>query len=57
MNEHEDKGMSLKEKVVRGIGERLAKMAVSPRGCWAFPLHEPELSPEMIEELGKIDNY
>jgi len=48
--QYEDKPVGLKEKVVKAVGERLAKMAVSPR-CQFLPIYESELSPEMIEEM------
>ena len=42
---------SIKERIARGIGAQLEKMAVDPRGCWALGVHEPEMPPEIIAEM------
>ena len=47
--------MGIKERLAKGIGERLSRMAVEPRGCAFFILYEPELPPEMINELHSHD--
>ena len=50
MNAHEDKQLNLKEKLIRGAGDRLAQMATEPR-CWNMAIYEPSLSSEMINEM------
>ena len=50
VQQHEANPMSLKEKVAKALGERLAKMAVGPR-CAFFPVYEVALSSEMIEDM------
>ena len=43
--------MGLKERLIQIAGNHLAQMAVSPRECFILIWYEPELSPEMVEEM------
>ena len=51
MNEmqHESKSASLKERIIKTVGERLSRVGGDMEKCWFLPLYEPELSAEMIE--------
>jgi len=53
MNDYESKRVGLKERVARAVGDRLAKMATEPRGCWLLHIYEPEVPAEMIIEMSE----
>jgi len=55
MHNDDNKVVGLKERVLCAVGDKLAKMAVSPRDCWVFAIYEPELSPEMINRFAEDD--
>ena len=53
-NTHEDMhntSRSLKGRITSFLCERLANSAVDPRGCMLGLLYEPELHPELLEEM------
>ena len=45
---HEDKPLSLKEKILREVGERLVNTG---EPCWLLFFYEPILPPEIIEDV------
>ena len=42
---------SLKERVIRGMSDRIAGKAIDPRACVPWLIYEAELPPELIQEL------
>lgn len=52
MNVHEDKGnrMSMGEKFIQGLGERIIKVGIDGRSCRFGHFYEPELPVELLEE-------
>lgn len=52
-NMHEETGLA--GKALNALGNKLAEIAVDPRGCWGVAIYEPELSPNMIEEMLNSD--
>ena len=53
LTKREDKHEGLRERIAKKFGAQLEKMAVDPRGCWAWGIYEPETPPEIIEEIIK----
>ncbi|MCL2500973.1 MAG: hypothetical protein FWE90_11680 [Defluviitaleaceae bacterium] len=46
----ESRELTLKEKLIRVMGERLCKMAVGLKSCRLVPLYEPEVPLEFFDE-------
>jgi len=48
---YEDQHEGLRERVAKKVGAQLEKMAMNANGCWSWGIYEPEVPPEIVEEM------
>lgn len=50
----QEKRPGLLERAVVSVGNKLAEIPIDPFQCWAWVLHEPEVTIEIIDEMRKM---